>query len=113
MALKDLIVHPPNCPFHTFTEHLRGIRHSVHPHMYVHFQTKNGKTKLKEGHGWARDDNGETRHRDTFMKVCVCIERGGGKEERREGERERRNKEDSHWRDLCMYGNLGNDGMAL
>lgn len=81
--------------------------------MYVHFQTKNGKTKLKEGHGWARDDNGETRHRDTFMKVCVCIERGGGKEERREGERERRNKEDSHWRDLCMYGNLGNDGMAL
>lgn len=56
--------------------------------MHVRFQAKNGKTKLKEGHRWARDDSGETRHRDTFMKVCVCIEREGGKEERREGERE-------------------------
>lgn len=47
------------------------------------------------------------------MKVCVCIEREGGKEERREGERETKNKGESHWRDPCMYGNLGNDGMAL
>ena len=48
MALKDSIVHLPNCPFHTFTEHLCGIRHSVHPQVYVHFQAKNGKTKLKK-----------------------------------------------------------------
>ena len=55
--------------------------------MHVHFQAKNGKTKLKEGHRWARDDSGETRHRDTFMKVCVYRERG--REGRKKGGRER------------------------